>query len=109
MTAVIVSIVVTLLIVAVLLRVARGHAIAAKSLQDLQGHTTAVDLAAFRNLVNPAEDEFLRCNLEVRDFRQVQRARARAAMWYIRSANQNADILLRLGEVLGKGPVIHTQ
>ena len=58
----------------------------------------AVDLEAFRNLVDPKEEEFLHDNLPPGEFRAIQRERLRAAIEYIACAAQNATILLHLGE-----------
>jgi hypothetical protein len=82
-----------------LVRAARGQtAISVAQLVDLQGRTTAIDLAAFRNLTSPQEEEYLRQQLPAREFRSIQRERMRAAIAYIQGALQNAAILLRLGE-----------
>ena len=82
----------------VLLRAARGQSVAIAGLEDLQGRTTAIDMAAFRNLVDPQEEKFLRDNLPPKEFSSIQRQRTRAAIVYVRCAAQNAAILLRLGE-----------
>jgi hypothetical protein len=77
---------------------ARGHGAAVASVSDLQGRTRPVDLAAFRNLIDPDEEEYLRANLPSHEFRVIQRERLRAAIDYVRSAAANASVLLRLGE-----------
>jgi hypothetical protein len=64
----------------------------------LAGRTRPVDIDAFRNLMDPREDEFLRVNLFPSEFRSVQRARLLAALDYVRSTAHNAAVLLRLGE-----------
>lgn len=81
-----------------LLRAVRGQQIAVSTPADLAGQTRPVDLEAFRNLVSPDEEEFLRAHLLPGEFHSVQRERLRAAMEYIRCAAHNATILLRLGE-----------
>jgi hypothetical protein len=87
-----------LLVAFFLLRAARGHAEIIRDLQDLEGRTQPVDLAAFRNLVDPAEEEYLRAHLRGSQFRTIQRQRLRAALEYIDRMKRNAAILLRLGE-----------
>ena len=67
-------------------------------MDDLAGRTRPVDLEAFRNLVDPAEEDYLRSNLSPRQFREVQRERMRAALEYVRNAAHNAAFLLRMGE-----------
>jgi len=82
-----------------LARAARGQtSISIATLVDLQGRTTAIDIAAFRNLMSIQEESYLRRHLPPAEFRSIQRERMRAAIAYIQSALQNAAILLRLGE-----------
>jgi hypothetical protein len=57
-----------------------------------------IDLAAFRNLVNPAEDEYLRRHLPAAEFRTVQRKRLRATAAYIHAASGNATMLIRIAQ-----------
>ena len=81
-----------------LARAARGQSTAVASLVDLQGRTTAIDIGAFRNLISPQEENYLRHNLPAGEFRRIQKERMRAAVAYIQNALHNAAILLRLGE-----------
>ncbi len=89
---------ISLLILLFVLRAARGQAQTFSDLDDLNGRTRPVDIDAFRNLVDPEEEEFLRHNLLPCHFRVVQRERLRAALDYVRCTTHNAAILLRLGE-----------
>jgi len=57
-----------------------------------------VDLESFRNLIDPAQEIFLRRRLSARDFRRVQRARVLAVAEYLRQVAHNASVILRLGE-----------
>lgn len=66
-------------------------------LEDLAGRTRPVDLEAFRNLVDPREEDFLRDSLMPNEFRAVQRDRIRAALSYIHNTAYNAAFLLRVG------------
>jgi hypothetical protein len=59
---------------------------------------TPVDLDAFENLTDPAEEEYLRSNLTPAEFRSVQRLRIRAAKLYIAAFSQNASILVGIGQ-----------
>jgi hypothetical protein len=82
-----------------LARAARGQAAARiTTLTDLQGRTTAIDISAFRNLISPEEEDYLRRCLPASEFKRLRRERMLAAASYIQSALQNAAILLRLGE-----------
>jgi hypothetical protein len=57
-----------------------------------------IDIAAFRNLVDPSEDEYLRRRLRPAEFRTVQRERLRAMAAYVQVAGRNAAILTRMGQ-----------
>jgi hypothetical protein len=89
---------VSLLVLAGLFYAARGQNASVANLDDLVGRTRPVDIEAFRNLIDPDEEEFLRDNLLPTEFRVVQRERLRAAVDYVRAASHNAAILLRFGE-----------
>jgi hypothetical protein len=95
---------VALLFAALLLRVARGHAAMVRGLPELEGRTRPVDIAAFRNLVDPAEEEYLKAQLPKGQFRRIQRQRVRATLEYVERTRHNAAILLRLGESASRDP-----
>ncbi|HWZ76652.1 MAG TPA: hypothetical protein VNX87_08945 [Candidatus Sulfotelmatobacter sp.] len=57
-----------------------------------------VDIEAFRNLVDPTENEYLQRRLSPAEFRKVQRERLRAAAAYIRVAGRNAAVLVAIGQ-----------
>src|SRR5262249_31645486 len=57
-----------------------------------------IDVEAFRNLCDPAEDEYLRRKLPEPDYRQVRRVRVRALATYVRVASTNAAVLVYLGQ-----------
>ncbi len=82
----------------VLHRAARGHVASVQSLEELEACALPVDLDAFRNLVDPAEEDYLRTHLSPAEFRRIQRRRLRAALTYVRRASHNAAVLVRLGE-----------
>lgn len=74
-----------------------------RSLQLFSGTSLAtqirpLDVEAFRNLVDPAEDEYLRLLLPAAKFRVVRRERLRAAAAYVQVAGSNAAILVRIGQ-----------
>jgi hypothetical protein len=64
----------------------------------LAGTIRPIDIEAFRNLINPAEDDYLRCRLPPAQFRLVRRERLRAMATYIHVAARNAAMLMRVGE-----------
>jgi hypothetical protein len=57
-----------------------------------------IDIEAFRNLVDPAEDDYLRRRLLRSEFRTVQRERLRAMASYVQVAGRNAAVLVRIGQ-----------
>lgn len=74
-----------------------------QSLQNRQSANLAlavqpIDIEAFRNLINPAEDEYLRRRLPRTQFRLVRRERLRAMAAYVHVAGRNATVLVRVGE-----------
>jgi hypothetical protein len=82
----------------VILRVAISRSLQVRSNTELVGQIERVDVEAFRNLVNPADDEYLRAHLRPRRFRRVRRARLRATAAYVQVAGKNAAVLVRIGE-----------
>lgn len=95
---------VALVILVLLLWVEGGNNSSVNRLEDLAGRTHPVDLEAFRNLVDPEEENFLRSCLLPRQFRAIQRERMRAALEYVRNAAHNAAFLLRMGEAAMRSP-----
>ena len=91
-----------LLVVALVIFAARGASAEVRSHEQLLGVTVAVDLAAFRNLVDQGEEEFLRTHLPAHEFEIVLRARERATLAYLKAVSHNAAVLLRLAET-GRG------
>jgi len=81
-----------------LMYAARGKTSAIGDLDDLAGRTRPVDIEAFRNLIDPAEEDFLRENLPASEFLAIQKERLYAAMEYVSCAAHNAAVLVRLGE-----------
>jgi hypothetical protein len=57
-----------------------------------------IDVQAFRNLVDPVEDDYLRRRLPAAEFRLVRRERLRAMAAYVRIAGRNAAVLVRMGQ-----------
>jgi hypothetical protein len=82
-----------------ILYLATGQSLQVKHNVNLAATLRPIDVEAFRNLINPAEDEYLRRRLPPADFRQVRRARLRAMAAYVQVAGKNATILVRVGEM----------
>jgi hypothetical protein len=58
----------------------------------------SLDIEAFRNLVDPGEDAFLRNHLSPKKFREIKRQRAWAALLYAWEAGTAATALAKLGQ-----------
>jgi len=98
MTLAIILVLAAVLALAIIFRIAvwqRGQGFRAA---HFSGQIQAVDVEAFRNLLNPAEDEYLRRRLPPGQFRVVRRARLRAMAAYVQVAASNAAVLMRIGE-----------
>jgi hypothetical protein len=65
---------------------------------DLSQQVETVDLEAFRNLTDPAEEQFLRERLKPEEFKTIQRERLRTAIAYVGGVSHNAGVLLSLGQ-----------
>ena len=75
--------------------VSRGLQVSGRS---LAGKIQPLDVEAFRNLVDPAEDDYLRRRLPASQFRAVRRERLRAMAAYVQVAGRNAAVLVRMGQ-----------
>jgi hypothetical protein len=71
-------------------RVSKGGRLSAK--------IQPIDIEAFRNLIDPAEDDYLRRRLSASEFRMVRRERLRATAAYVQTAARNAAILVSIGQ-----------
>ena len=83
MTITLILVLMGLLALLFLIRLAKGRVLPADDSQA--GHLRPVDIEAFRNLIDPAETEFLKSHLFPNQFRVIQRERLRAAVEYISS------------------------
>ncbi len=72
--------------------------------EDLSKQVRSVDLEAFRNLTDPAEEQYLRERLSPATFRAIQRERLRAALDYVGGVSHNAGVLLNLGQAARQNP-----
>jgi len=81
------------------LRFAIARSLQAGGSADLAATIHPVDLEAFRNLINPAEDDYLRRRLPRAQFRIVRRERLYAMAAYVHVVAENAAVLVRVGQV----------
>jgi hypothetical protein len=82
----------------VVLRLAVNNGRHSTGNSNLAATIRPIDVEAFRNLINPAEDHYLRHRLPAGHFRRVRRARLRAMAAYVQVAGNNAAVLMRAGE-----------
>jgi hypothetical protein len=82
----------------VILRLAVSRSLLAKGGSNSAAKIRPIDVEAFRTLINPAEDQYLRRRLSAAQFRLVRRCRLRAMVAYVQVAGSNAELLMRAGE-----------
>jgi hypothetical protein len=99
-----VLVVAALLALFFLIRLAKGRGFSALPVADPKSRIRPVDVRAFRNLIDPAEESYLRQNLPPAEFAAIHRERLRAAIIYIAAASHNAAILMRVGEAARRSP-----
>jgi hypothetical protein len=98
MTLAIFLVVAAVLSLVVIFYFARSRSLQISEGTSLAGQIQPIDIEAFRNLIDPAEDEYLRRRLSGTEFRTVQRKRLRAMAAYIWTAAQNAAVLTRIAQ-----------
>ena len=103
MTIAIILVVLALFALLVFVWHAKGNSVVLSSDQIIQ-KIRPVDITAFRNLIDPNEEQFLRENLPPSDFRKIHRERLLAAADYVSGAAKNAALLLKMGEMARRSP-----
>lgn len=98
MTLAIILVIAAVLSLVFVFRVALSRSLQVSKDHSLAGQIQPIDVAAFRNLVDPAEDAYLRRRLPASEFRVVRRKRLRAMAAYVQTARRNAAVLARMGQ-----------
>jgi len=98
MTLVILLIIAAGVSLAIILGVAISRSLQISAETGLANQIRPLDVVAFRNLVDPAEDAYLRQRLPAAEFRGVRRARLRALAAYVQTAGKNAAVLIAMGQ-----------
>jgi hypothetical protein len=98
MNLAIIIVVAAVVALATILSVALTQTLQARRSTNLAVSIRPIDIDAFRNLINPVEDEYLRRRLPPSQFRMVRRERLRAMAAYVEAAASNATVLVRVGE-----------
>ena len=76
----------------------RGNIRPVHDIEEVRKFLQPIDLQSLQNLLDPAQDMYLRRRLTGTAFRTVQRARRVAAAEYLWRLAQNAGILVRAGQ-----------
>ena len=64
----------------------------------------SLDVEAFRNLVDPQEEDFLRANLNAHDFRRIKRERTQAALEYVKVLSEASLQIARFAGAAQRSP-----
>jgi hypothetical protein len=104
MTLAIFIVIAAVIALAVILQVAVTRSLQTSRTAGLAAFIRPIDVEAFRNLVNPAEDDYLRLRLPPPQFRHVRRQRLLAMAAYVKAAGRNADVLMRIGHAALASP-----
>jgi hypothetical protein len=104
MTISIALVICSVIVLLLLVRLAKGQHIVAREGIAPADQVRYVDIRAFRNLIDPNEEEYLRSRLPAADFRKIQRERIWAATDYISCAAHNAALLLNLANAARHSP-----
>jgi hypothetical protein len=104
MTISIVLVVFSALVLLLLFWLAKSQYLTPRIAENPAEQIRFVDLDAFRNLIDPDEEEYLRRKLHPKDFRRIHRERLQAAADYIACAAHNAAVLLSLAEAARRSP-----
>jgi hypothetical protein len=108
MTLAIILVIAAVLALLLVLYITLSRGLQISTDRSLAVHLQPIDVAAFRNLVDSAEDAYLRRRLPSGEFRRVQRQRLLATKVYVKTANRNAAILIRMGEKAQASSNVHT-
>jgi hypothetical protein len=103
MNLAIVLVITAVFALATILSVAITRSLQSRKSVEPAGAIRPIDVPAFRNLINPAEDEYLRRRLPPGTFRVVRRERLLAMAAYVRVAADNATVLVRVGQTAVAG------
>ena len=98
MTLAIILVIAAALALAFILGVALSRSLQLSAGTNLAAQIQPIDVEAFRNLIDPAEDDYLRRRLPAAEFRVVRRQRLRAMAAYVHTAGRNAAVLIRMGQ-----------
>jgi hypothetical protein len=93
---VVVAVALTLVLAAAALR--RDRQIA--GIADLEARWQKIDIEAFLNLVDPAEERYLRRNLSTIEFNRIHRLRIRVMWEYLGRLSFNSRLMMQAGQMV---------
>jgi hypothetical protein len=97
MTLAIIIVISAVLALGIILSVAATRSLRVQESTGTAVAIRSIDIEAFRNLIDPAEDNYLRRRLPPARYRAVRRKRLRAMAAYVQIAASNAAVLVRVG------------
>lgn len=100
MNPILITVGVALVLLAVLAVAALRQSGQLKNMADLESRWQRVDMEAFLNLVDPAEERYLRQNLTGGAFRSIQRARVRVMWEYLGRLSFNAKLMMQAAQIV---------
>jgi hypothetical protein len=109
MTLAIILVIAAILSLAVIVAIASSRSLQLSGGSNLVRQIDPIDVEAFRNLINAADDAFLRESLAPKQFRAVRRARLRATAAYVSQAGRNAAVLVHIGQAALASSDLRTQ
>ncbi len=98
MTLAIILVIAAVLSLAVVFRIAISGSLQLSGKAGIAGQIQPIDVVAFRNLIDPEEDAYLRRRLPAAEFRMIQRKRLCAMAAYVQTAKRNAALLIDMGQ-----------
>ena len=98
MTLAIILVVAAAIALGIILRLAVTRSLQART-TPLAATIHPIDIEAFRNLIDPTEDDYLRRRLPPAQFRVVRRERLYAMAAYVHVVADNAAVLVRVGQL----------
>lgn len=104
MTVTLIYVLVALVLLGIFAVLARRRTPGSPDLSRAVSAIRSLDIDAFRNLLNPEEEDFLRANLPPAQFREIRRERARVALAYVKALSSASLQFARFGDVARRSP-----
>lgn len=99
MNPILITVIAAVALTLVFALVALGRDRQIERLSDVQNLWQKVDIEAFMNLVDPAEERYLRRNLSTMEFNRIHRRRIRAMWEYLGRLAFNSRLMMQAGQM----------